>query len=208
MTSFETLDLGVIPYLVALQKQITLSNEAVRGKRFLLLVEHPPVVTIGKHTDLADVQTAKNAGMEIVSLERGGQATAHMLGQLLCYPLFKLQSSAYAVRRYVEALENTLLALLADYGLQGQRQPRQTGIWVQTAKIASIGIRIRARVCRHGLALNVNNDLSLFRKIVTCGVREANLTNMEQLLARPLAMAEVKARLSAHLLANLAKAGL
>ncbi|MDE3268859.1 MAG: lipoyl(octanoyl) transferase LipB [Pseudomonadota bacterium] len=194
-------DLGTIPYLEALQQQIIFAQRLAQDtpdKCYLLLAEHPPVITLGKRTDPAAIKDS--SGIEVVSVERGGGATVHMLGQLVCYPITRLP--AYRVRPYIRMLENTLLRLLDRYGIAAHVDSYNPGVWVGDAKIAAIGIRVRDRITRHGLALNVNNSLELYERIVPCHMPNMVSTSMRELLGRKLDLQEVKHRLVRYFEAN------
>lgn len=187
-------DLGMIPYLEALQQQLIFSQRAMRSdidRCYLLLAEHPPVVTLGKRADTADIKHSDT--IETYALERGGGATVHMPGQLVCYPITRLP--ALRVRSYVRMLEDTLLNLLDDYCIAARVYDDKPGVWVGNAKIAAVGIRVKDKITRHGLALNVNNNLDLYEQIVPCRMPDMESTSMSKLLGRKLAMQDIKKRL-------------
>ena len=186
-------DLGMIPYLEALQQQLVFTQKVVRDstdKCYLLLAEHPPVITLGKRVDSADIKSSD--AVEMYTLERGGGATAHMPGQLVCYPITRL--SSLRVRPYVRMLEDTLLHLLDDYRIAARVYDDRPGVWVGNAKIAAVGIRVKDKITRHGLALNVNNSLDLYERIVPCRMPDMESTTMFKLLGRKLVMQELKHR--------------
>jgi lipoate-protein ligase B len=151
----------------------------------VLLVEHPRVLTLGKNASVefitATNQDLEESGTEVVRIDRGGEVTAHMPGQLVAYPIIKLSSRHLGPKAYVEGLESAIIALLNRYKIEGHTDPINSGVWVNRQKICAVGIRISRRTTLHGLALNVNNDLDLFDAIVPCGIRGRTVTNMKAL---------------------------
>jgi lipoate-protein ligase B len=180
-------DLGFIPYEKGyhLQKQLA---EKVAEKSFseaLLLVEHPPVYTVGKSGSEKSVLE----NVPVVLVDRGGDITYHGPGQLVGYPILWLRDGK--VSHYIRTLEKSLILLLSKYCIQGFVREGYPGVWVGNEKIASIGVRIRKGVTYHGFALNVSVDLQAFQAIKPCGL-DITMTSMEVLLKKDICMEEVK----------------
>ncbi len=152
----------------------------------LLLLEHKPVLTMGKNAQssyvLMQSEELKNRGIDLQHIDRGGEVTAHMPGQLVIYPILPLQRLKLAPKVYVERLLETVISTLREFGIEGRVDPDYPGVWVGQSKICAIGIRIKERVSLHGLALNIDNDLSLFEAIVPCGIQGRSVTSMKALV--------------------------
>ncbi len=131
-------------------------------------------------------------------MERGGDITYHGPGQLVGYPILKLDGFEQDIRNYLGRLEEVLIDTVAEFGLKAEHSERQTGVWVGEKKLASIGVAIKSWVTYHGFALNVSTDLSYFGKIRPCGLESSTLTSMESLIGVPVEMGEVKARVKRH----------
>ena len=196
--SFVTLCPGQLPYEQGLQLQERLLQERREEKSdVLLLLEHPPVITLGRgakanHLRLPEATLAAR-GIPVHRVARGGDVTYHGPGQLVGYPIVDLAAQDRDLHRFLRLLEETLLTTLAAFGLRGRRQPGRTGVWVGEAKIASIGIGVRHWVSWHGFALNVSTDLRAFDTIVPCGLAGVTMTSMEALLGAPVPRAAVEA---------------
>jgi lipoate-protein ligase B len=184
-------DLGRVSYPAALAIQERVADERRRGLRpdTLLLLEHPPTVTLGRRADetdlVADAAALAHAGVAVERVGRGGRATYHGPGQLVGYPIVRLSSGGRGVRRFVAALEDILLSAIASFGVGAERRVGHPGAWLgggaaggRIRKIASIGIEVRGGVSRHGFALNVDMDLEPFAAIVPCGVPGLELTDL------------------------------
>lgn len=195
MSSFARVDLGTIDWHEALQAQLTYAQRAQQGERFLLFAEHPPVLTLGRNANPSNIKispaAATQRGIALHHCERGGDVTAHLLGQVVLYPILRL-ANPLGVRAYIRVLEQTVIAVLQHYGITACVRQGLPGVWVNMEKIAFIGIRIKNRVTQHGLALNVNNDLELFELIVPCGLSDITVTSMRQLLGQKVALARIK----------------
>ncbi|HYY25808.1 MAG TPA: lipoyl(octanoyl) transferase LipB [Candidatus Udaeobacter sp.] len=172
-------NLGRMDYLAAL----TLQEELVDLKQrdasldILLFVEHPHVYTLGRGGQLSNVLAAQD--VPVYRTSRGGDVTYHGPGQVVVYPLINLRSKLRkAVHRYLKNLETAAIRTLEDFALEGTRRPPYTGIWIGDRKIAAIGVAVRRGVTFHGLALNVNTDLSYFKRIIPCGLSWAEVTSM------------------------------
>lgn len=178
--------LGRVPYRHAceLQKQLVSARlEGVMGDT-LLLLEHPPTITLGRGADprhvLADEKRLAALGVEVVESPRGGDVTFHGPGQLVGYPIIHLQGQARDVHAYLRRLEEALIQVCAGFGVVAGRFPPHTGVWVRNRKIAAIGIHIRRWVTSHGFALNVRNMQEWFNLIVPCGIRDYGVTSLEE----------------------------
>src|SRR5436305_2535811 len=145
----------------------------------LLLLEHEPVYTIGRTPDKSSLLGAAHLPHPLFAINRGGQATYHGPGQLMCYPLLDLRRCGQDLHRYLRWLEQTLIDFLATYGLSAARREGLTGVWTDQRKIASIGVGVRHWISMHGFALNVCGDLSPFAHIVPCGINNVAMTSME-----------------------------
>ena len=192
--------LGRIGYEEALQLQAELVAQRKSGRipDQLLLLEHPPVITLGVKTrnDLSHVLQTPEAlasmGVGLFETGRGGDVTYHGPGQLVGYPIFDLKPDRCDVHQYVRDLEEALIRAVAHFGIEAGRVPGLTGIWVGDEKLAAIGVRISRWVTSHGFALNVNTDLSHFGLIVPCGITDKGVTSLQRLLGRVVPMAEVE----------------
>jgi lipoyl(octanoyl) transferase len=174
-------ELGVVPYAEALSVQESLVAAVAAGEsaEHLLLLEHPPVYTLGRGADAADLRGApERLGVPVFRIGRGGGATFHGPGQLVAYPIVRLRAAGRDVHRYVRGLEAALIATCAHFGVEAVAPEGQTGIWVGERKLGSIGIGVRRGVAYHGIALNVRTDLSYFAHIVPCRMSGLAVTNL------------------------------
>jgi lipoyl(octanoyl) transferase len=205
MRSIEVRRLGVVPYARALESQRALVEDrrANRVKDLLLLVEHPPVVTLGVRKDisrshiLATDAMLLSQGIEIHETGRGGDVTYHGPGQIVGYPIIDLNPDRLDVHRYVRDLEEVLIRAVSDFGVRGERVKGLSGVWVGNDKVAAIGVRISRWITSHGFALNVTTDLDAFKWIVPCGIEGRGVTSLQRLGARA-AQLQVEARLIAR----------
>jgi len=165
----------------------------------LLLVEHPPVITLGCAGGAEDVRVPaaglRQLGIEVVQTERGGRATYHGPGQLVAYPILKLPDDD--LHGYLWRLERVVIELLAEWGISAGRVERQPGVWVGEDKIAAVGVAVQERVTAHGLALNVAPNMAHFGLIVPCGLADRGVTSMQAVLGRPVAQEAVERSLVA-----------
>lgn len=197
-------DLGRWDYGAAwdLQAALVRARLAEALPDLLLLVEHPHVYTVGRGGDgrhiLWNEELLQSKSVSVFHVDRGGDVTYHGPGQAVGYPIVSLRERGLDPHRYLRDLEEVLIRTLADYGIRGNRVPGMTGVWVDNAKVAAIGVKFTRAVTSHGFALNVNTDLSYFLGIVPCGLTNRAVTSMQELLGRPLDMEEVHAALSAH----------
>jgi len=192
--------LGRIGYDAALELQAEAAARAARGEgETLLLLEHEPVITLGRNADPTDIllspERLSALGVGVRDSNRGGKVTYHGPGQLVGYPVLNLSPDRKDVKRYVTDLEEVLIGVLAGFGIRAERSPRRervTSVWVGNDKIAAIGIHLARWVTTHGFALNVTNEpLAHFSRIVPCGITDGGVTSIERLLARRLAVEDV-----------------
>ena len=197
MNACLVLHLGILGYQAACDLQRRLHAQVVAGELpdLLLLLEHPHVYTLGRRGQQSDILASEDAlaqlGVETHETDRGGETTYHGPGQLVGYPIVNLRRWGGGVRDYVETIERTLLATLTEYGIQAHTEGKPTGVWVEDAKIAAIGVRMSRKVTMHGFALNVCPDLSFFDNIVPCGMPDVQVTSMAQELNRDVAVSDV-----------------
>jgi lipoyl(octanoyl) transferase len=198
------LDAGCVAYGEARAMQESLA--ALRGTGdipdTLMLVEHPPTITLGRGADLSHLLLEPAAlrarGIEVVETDRGGDVTYHGPGQLVGYPIMDLKAPPHSpdLHRYLRQLEELLIRALAEFEVPAGRFPGYTGVWTRDdnrpAKIAAIGVRVSRWITQHGFALNVCTDMRDFETIVPCGIRDHGVTSMSNRLGRPLAVDEVK----------------
>jgi lipoate-protein ligase B len=192
-------NLGSMNYLAALELQENLVRLKQRESSpdILLFVEHPHVYTLGRGGDEANVLSAQEVPVHRTS--RGGDVTYHGPGQLVVYPIVDLRSKLRKdVHRYVRNLELSAIRTLDDFGIATTRRPPHTGIWIDNRKIAAIGVAVRRCITYHGLALNVNTDLSYFQRIVPCGLTWADVTSMQKEIGVEQSVGEVRERFLHH----------
>lgn len=178
----------------ALQKALAARRAEDRISDGLMLVEHDPVVTLGRRGTEDDVL---DKSLPVFRVERGGEATFHGPGQIVGYPILKLPDRL-EVKRLVTNLEDVLIGTCADYGIEAGHEGPERGVWVKNRKIASIGLAVQRGVTFHGFAHNVNTDLSDFLRIRPCGHAGTIMTSMARELGRQLDMAEVRASVAVH----------
>lgn len=181
--------LGRVSYTRALNLQEKIQDMIISGNigaaGVVLFLYHDPVITTGKYGDdsnlLINTSELKKAGIEYVRTSRGGDATYHGPGQLVCYPIFNLKRLHLGVRRFIESLEDINIEYLYKLGIEGRAVEGLHGVWVGNEKIASIGVRVKRHVTMHGFALNLSNDLSPFGFINPCGMEGATITSVKKL---------------------------
>jgi lipoate-protein ligase B len=192
-------DLGYMDYPAALrlQEKIVELKQRQAVADVMLLVEHPHVYTLGRGGNASNVLTPQE--VPLIRTSRGGDVTYHGPGQLVVYPIIDLRSKMRKdVHRYLRNLELTAIRTLKEFGLEGTRRPPYTGIWIDNRKIAAIGIAVRRCITLHGLAVNVNTDLSYFGRIIPCGLSWADVTSMARELGKELCVEQVRSRFLAH----------
>jgi lipoyl(octanoyl) transferase len=179
-------DLGRMSYGEAfeIQSRIAADRKQGRGIDYLLFVEHPHVITVGRngHPEnlLAPEETLRRAGIELYESDRGGDVTYHGPGQIVAYPIMDLRAWKRDVSAFVRAIEQVLIDTLADFGIEAKRIVGMTGVWTEQGKIAAIGVHLSRWVSTHGWALNVSTDLRYFEYIVPCGLTKP-VTSMRAL---------------------------
>jgi lipoyl(octanoyl) transferase len=198
------LNLGETPYLEAWNLQRSLAGAVSQGAipDTIVLLEHPPVITLGRRTDGDEVHVPADADVEIVETDRGGKSTYHAPGQLVCYPILDLNRHGRDVKKYCRDLEEAVIQTLAAFEIPATRTEGFTGVWLESPlrKICSIGVRISRWVTTHGYALNVDLDPSPFTDWITaCGLDDASFTTMTRELGRPIGVEEVRGPAAAAL---------
>jgi len=185
--------LGVVPYEIALKQQETLRQTRAEGKipDTVLLLQHPPVYTVGRFRGEEDIITPPK-GIAVFQTNRGGSITYHGPGQLVGYPILNLKENGLGVREYIWQLEEVIINLLLDLGIEGCRMAKYPGsVWVGEDKICSIGIHVSHYITTHGFALNVNPDLSYFEYIRPCGLKSTVMTSISKLLGYHVAVESI-----------------
>lgn len=188
--------LGIVDYAdaVELQKSLVEDRKAGRIPDQLLLLQHPPVITLGVKTRnnrshiLATPEALAEHGVAVFESGRGGDVTYHGPGQLVGYPIIDLAPDRCDVHRYVRDLEQVMIQAAARFGVTAERSPGLTGAWVGPDKLAAIGVRISRWVTSHGFALNVTTDLGHFGLIVPCGIVDHGVTSLARLLGSPVSL--------------------
>ena len=193
-------DIGLVDYEEALNFQLKLFNEIIdtkisnrknrtniKTKNHLVFVEHNSVYTLGKSGKISnlllDENDLKKNDIKFYNTNRGGDITYHGPGQIVCYPILDLDNFFTDVHKYLRFLEETIILTLRDYGIKGERSENETGVWLDVntrnpRKICALGVKASRWVTMHGLALNVNNDLSYFNDIVPCGIKDKSVTSI------------------------------
>jgi lipoyl(octanoyl) transferase len=177
----------------------------------ILLVEHPAVYTLGKSGNeqnmLVTEEYLKGLGAEFYHIDRGGDITFHGPGQLVCYPIIDLDAIGIGVRRYIEALEQSVIDLAKEYGIEAHRSEGASGVWVSQGshlvKLCAVGVRASHGVTMHGLAMNVSTDLKWFHLINPCGFTDRGVCSLSTLTGREVAMEEAKPKFINYLAKNL-----
>jgi lipoyl(octanoyl) transferase len=196
--------LGRIDYRTGLQIQEERLESCVsNGAETVILLEHEPVYTIGRLPDKSSLRNVSGLPYPVFETNRGGQATYHGPGQLVGYPIVDLRIRGRDLHHYLRKLEDILIDLLADFGLQGVRIDGKTGVWIQDRKIASIGVGVRKWVTMHGFALNVASDLSGFQNITPCGLSGVRMTSISSELGTEVSLQTVREKLAPHLYGHL-----
>ncbi len=205
------IELDLIEYAQCLeiQKRIVRRKILEGGPDVLLILEHPPTVTLGIRGKASDLlispEEMRGRGVAVHHVDRGGEATFHGPGQVVCYPIVDLKALGLSARRYVQGLEETIINTLADFDVRGFSQPKKVGVWTSpTDKIASIGVRIQRRITSHGFSLNVDLQMNPCELIVSCGMPDASMVSLNQIAPRPVTVEAVRnavARSFAHVFA-------
>ena len=197
MSSARLVSLGVVDYREALDLQRSIADAVASGDApdTVLLLEHPPTITLGRRAEAGELHVPDDAAVEIVETDRGGKSTYHAPGQLVCYPILDLTRHGQDVRRYCRDLEDVLIQTTAAFGIESTRIDGLTGVWLERPprKIASIGIHLSRWISTHGYALNVDLDPAPFTDWITaCGLDGYQFTSMAEELGRPLSVDEVR----------------
>jgi lipoyl(octanoyl) transferase len=205
-------DCGLANYREVLALQHQLQEQRRRGQigDTVLIVEHPPVITLGARTSanrlLVEPDELARRGIDLVEIRRGGGATAHNPGQLVFYPILHLQELRLDINQYVRTLEAIGIELLAGLGVRSERRKGFPGLWVGERKIASIGVRVSRFVTCHGMAINIQNDLSIFQLMVPCGLDGVQMTSVQKETGKTHDTKQIKSQLSGLLVRYVGRA--
>jgi lipoate-protein ligase B len=200
----EYLNLGVVPYQDAweLQKNIMSLRKAEKADDVLILLEHPHTYTLGKVAKqehlLFSEKELQERNISTFEIDRGGDITYHGPGQIVGYPIINLKNWYADSHKYLRTLEDVLIKVLQEFGIDAGRNPKYTGVWVDDRKIAAIGIKISSWITMHGFAFNVNTDLSLFNGIIPCGIKEKDVTSLRELTGQPQDIQVIKQKILRH----------
>ena len=195
------ISLGIEPYKKIWDFQHQLHKLRVDGKidDVFILLEHSHVYTLGKVANrdhlLVSPQKLTEEKIDLFEIDRGGDITYHGPGQIVGYPIIKLDDLYQDIHRYLRELEEVIIQTLKSYGVRGERHPKFTGVWVGNEKIAAIGIKVSRWVTMHGFAFNINTDLNYFGKIIPCGISDKGVTSLEKILGQKQSIEEVKKNL-------------
>ena len=198
MFSTQFLNLPHLAYLESLELMRRLVDQKRRGPypEVLILLEHEPVLTMGRRAESSDILVSKEVliqeGITVHKVERGGLITYHGPGQLVAYPIFNLRTLGVTVLDLVNGLEEIVLNTLSDFNVVGKRNAGQRGVWVEREKIASIGVAVQGGISFHGLALNVDPNLSHFDLINPCGLNGIRMTSMGKILGKPIHTSDLR----------------
>lgn len=211
MSRVQLHDIGFMEYDEVWQLQKEMFNTAIHEKlkgikpeQHLIICEHPHVYTLGKSAQqtnlLLSESELKKRSIDVFDIERGGDITYHGPGQLVVYPIFDLEQLHIGVKQFVYNIEQCIINVLGAYGIESERIKDRIGIWIgretpAERKIAAIGIRCSRHITMHGLALNVNTDLSLFDNIIPCGISDKSVSSMQAELGREIPMSDIKNKL-------------
>ena len=184
-------DLGLCDYNEALLSQENTRSQLIKnsGKNTLFLLEHNHTYTLGKNGNPNNIL---NKNCKLFQTDRGGDVTYHGPGQLVGYPIINLKTMGLGIRSYVSNIEQLLIDVLYDYGINASIKQGLTGVWIEDRKIASIGIRVSQWITTHGFALNVNTDMNYFSNIISCGIDNVSMTSMEKELNKKISISDVK----------------
>ena len=213
-------DLGLVDYQDALDYQLRLFNQIIHTKlenrkknteieteNHLIFVEHPNVYTLGKSGDINNLLLNKNEldekKIQFFNSNRGGDITCHGPGQIVCYPILDLDNFFTDIHKYLRLLEETIIRTLNDYGIVSDRSQNETGVWIDSdlvfsRKICAMGVKASRWVTMHGLALNVNNDLSYFENIIPCGISNKSVTSIYKETGMDISLNQVKKTITKH----------
>jgi len=198
------IDLGLMEYQKAWNLQHLLWSRRVEGKLpdVLLILEHPPVITLGRRGNRSHLKVSpeilEELRISVFHVERGGDITYHGPGQMVVYPILDLKDYGYRLIRYVDQLEEIILHVLRDFGIEGEKDSRNRGVWAEGDKIASIGVAIKRWVSFHGAALNYGTDLKYFDLMDPCGLVGKKMTSMAKILGKEISRKELEERILFH----------
>ena len=197
--AYNIIDLGISEFKDTWNLQKELQKKRILGEieDQLILVEHPAVYTLGKNASREHI-LKKREGVSVIQTDRGGNITFHGPGQLVGYPIVDLSFYKRSITWYMRELEQLMIDVLKEYGIEGSTKKGLTGTWVKDQKIAALGVRISRWVTMHGFSLNVNTDLSHFTHIVPCGIHGKQVTSMASELNKEVSLEEVKKRIIHH----------
>ncbi|MBI1770300.1 MAG: lipoyl(octanoyl) transferase LipB [Bacteroidetes bacterium] len=204
MKEISVINLGLTDYKSIWDLQRKIFDLRVEGKipDALLLNEHNHVYTLGKSSNdnhlLAREEELSQCGAEVFHIDRGGDITYHGPGQLVGYPILKLDDYYSDVHRYLRDIEEVIIRTLQDYDIKAHRDRDFTGVWVGSDKIAAIGVKVSHWVTMHGFAFNVNTDLSYFDRIIPCGIFHRGVTSLERVLGAQVPLHDVASRIVYH----------
>ena len=202
--SHNILDLGLSDYNDTWKLQKKLQSKRILGEieDHLLLVEHPPVFTLGKNASKQHIIN-NSEDVSIIQTDRGGNITFHGPGQLVCYPILDLNHYKRSITWYMRELEQLIIDVLGEYDIKASRKKGLTGTWVKNKKIAALGVRISRWVTMHGFSLNINPDLNFYKNIIPCGIKEYGVTSMAKIMGNEVpSMDEVKTKMTKHFTKN------
>lgn len=202
--SHNILDLGLSDYNDTWKLQKKLQSKRILGEieDHLLLVEHPPVFTLGKNASKQHIIN-NSEDVSIIQTDRGGNITFHGPGQLVCYPILDLNHYKRSITWYMRELEQLIIDVVGEYDIKASRKKGLTGTWVKDKKIAALGVRISRWVTMHGFSLNINPDLNFYKNIIPCGIKEYGVTSMAKIMGNEVpSMDEVKTKMTKHFTKN------
>lgn len=202
--SHNILDLGLSDFNDTWKLQKKLQSKRILGEieDHLLLVEHPPVFTLGKNASKQHIIN-NSEDVSIIQTDRGGNITFHGPGQLVCYPILDLNHYKRSITWYMRELEQLIIDVLGEYDIKASRKKGLTGTWVKDKKIAALGVRISRWVTMHGFSLNINPDLNFYKNIIPCGIKEYGVTSMAKIMGNEVpSMDEVKTKMTKHFTKN------
>ena len=202
---YNILDLGKSDYKEAWELQKRLQSQRILGEidDQLLLVEHFPVYTLGKNAPTEHLLNNKSDDISIVQSDRGGKVTFHGPGQLVGYPILDLNNYRKSITWYMRELEQLIINILKDYGIEAERKKSLTGVWVNDKKIAALGVRISKWVTMHGFSLNIDPDLKYYQGIIPCGISQYGVTSMADILGDSAPkMSEIKKKIVSQFISN------
>lgn len=203
---WRVVDLGLLPYMAALDLQhrmVQARYEGNLGEDTVLLLEHPSVYTLGRNGGLENLKASpellKEMGVPVVRTMRGGDITYHGPGQIIAYPIIDLRTDKIGVFDYVSGLEEVMIRVAQDHGIEAQRNALNHGVWIEGKKVGSIGLAIRHGIAFHGLALNVDLSLTYFSWINACGLKDISMTSLKQAGVKNIDIKLVKNRIVSHM---------